>query len=670
MCSALIFIICHCSKAPVEEVKPVILKSGTTQVSIGWLSREPYRGSVFYKPAGTEVRFLTARESPGKSSQHEVTITGLKPGTRYSYRVGQEGKPYQFQTQPALNKPFTFMMLAGDVPGKILKTVQSEIFDFLIFLDSVKNPGRFAGIRAAAPVFDPAGPVKWRYYDGQQPGEGRSLTWKLDWAGLRLLFIDDPGKMADLLAAPFPHTFGIITHTGAAETFKSPAKVDNETLRGDGFHKCLITFNQNNPANPASFVFILGWQEKAVKVDGIQYIGIPAAGAEGTAGSGKAIRVDVDLENIRAVFLDEDKEIVLRMPPLKGRRTCLECRRLADKGAYRESIKAYKEFIENNAGHYQVDDAYFAIAEIYDEKLFLFNEALTWYQRLIDEYPAGSLTPLARQRRHFLNQYPGDELNLLRRFEQIRKIEYSRKRDSQEEQEKLLAEVAAMIKDYPGSKLAPVMQFWLANRLRQFSTDKAIAAYRVLKEKYPGSDEAKEAGIEIGATYYNAGLYKEALKAYRQALLELPGSAKTINSQIKRTQRNIRRDVLAVIFLILAAVLIAGVILLKPLGLDFTGIGRYILVFIILFILLSFAAWLIHEQFPSTGKWVLFALLFSLNAALSSLLSANFAAKTAASRSRALRITIGSLMGIIFFAAGFYLIIYYINVHFLVLFKL
>jgi len=269
-----------------------------------------------------------------------------------------------------------------------------------------------------------------------------------------------------------------------------------------------------------------------------------------------------------------------------------------------------------------------------------------------------------------LTQYSGHELKLLRRFEQIRKVEFSRKKDQKEELAKLLEEVETTIKENPVSILAPVMQHWVANRYRQFSMEKALRAYRILKEKYPGSVEAKEAAIEIGETYYNAGLYKEALTAYQKALRELPGSAKTINSQIKRTKRNVRRDELAILFWALLLLLTAVVILIKPLGLDFSRISRYILVFIILFILLSFAAWLIHEQFPSTAKWVLFALLFSFSAVLSSLLSTNFAAKVVGGRSKALRLFIGSLMGLVFFAAGFYQTVYYINDHFLVLFKL
>lgn len=671
ICSALFLVGFHCSKAPVEEVKPVILKTGISQVTIGWLSQEPYRGSVFYRLTGVRGKPSAAMEIPGETRRHEVTLTGLKPGILYTYWIGETGKQFQFRTQPPVNQPFTFMMVVGDLTGEVSKRVQTEVFDFLVSLTPVKDTARYDAFRASVPVFDPAGIVPLAGEAADEPEtKPPDLTWKLDWGALRLVFIDNLDELGGLLDTPAPYTFGIMTYPGIVAAYRPSGKVDEESLRADDLHAALLNHNKENPTRPAGFVFVMGTKDDVLEVDGIRYVGIPAAAAGGSAAISKAIRVDVDIENIGAVFLDSREEIILRMPPLKGRRTCLECRRLAAKGAYRVGIKAYEEFIETNTGHYQIDDAYFAIAEIYDEKLFLFDEALQWYKRLIDEYPSGSLTPLARQRTKYLTQYTGQELKVLRRFEQIRKIEFARLKDQPEELVKLLEEVETAVKENPGSKLAPVMQHWAANRYRQFSLDKALAVYRDLREKYPGSAEAKEAAIGIGETYYNAGLYKEAIAAYREALDELPESAKTINSQISRTKRNLRRDELAIVFWGVLILLALIIILLKPRGLNFSRICGYIQVFVILLVLFSFAAWLIHEQFPSTGKWVLFAALFSLNAVISSLLSANFAAKAAGKLGRGARIIIGSVMGLILFIAGFYQVIYYVNVHFLVLFKL
>jgi hypothetical protein len=414
----------HCSKPPAEEAKPEILNVGTSGVTISWLSREPYKGRVFYKPTGTEAAPSSAAEKFDKTRQHEITITGLKPATHYTYWIGENGKHYRFQTQPPVNTPFSFIMVYGDFSQKVTNLLESEVPGFFISLNRITGASDpFSGVRAYVPVFGLAGAdlVFQKVADDSRPGMvPPSLTWKLDWGGLRLIFIQDLDKLSGLLDTPAPHTFGIITYAGLLDVFTPSQNADLDSIRATKLHPGLLAHNQQYPTSPASFVWVIGSKGGAVEVDGIQYLGVPVE-KEGPAGKGKAIRVDVDVESARAVLLDEQKEIALRKPPIKGKRTCHECRRLADKGAYKESINAYKEFIENNLGHYQIDDAYFAIAEIYDEKLFIFTEAMAWYQRLIKEHPSGTLTALANQRIKYLSQYSDYDFKPLQGFERIRK---------------------------------------------------------------------------------------------------------------------------------------------------------------------------------------------------------------------------------------------------------
>jgi tetratricopeptide (TPR) repeat protein len=662
----------RCAPPPAEEAKPEILNVGTSGVTISWLSREPYKGRVFYRPTGTEAGPSRAAEKVDKTRQHEITITGLKPASHYTYWIGENGKHHRFQTQPPVNTPFSFIMVYGDFSRDLTHLLTSEVPDFFISLNPITGaPDLFSDVRAYVPVFDLAGAdlVYQKTVDDHRPGMvSPGLSWKLDWGGLRLIFIRGLDALPGLLETPAPHTFGIITAAGLLDAFTPPQKADPDSIRAAELHSALLAHNRQNPARPASFVWVTGSKGDAVEVDGIHYLGVPVE-KQGPGGKGKAVRVDIDVESARAVLLDEQKEITLRNPPVKGKRTCHECRRLADKGAYEQSIAAYKEFIEYNRGHYQIDDAYFAIAEIYDEKLFIFTEAMTWYQRLIKEHPSGTLTALAGQRITYLKRYSDYDFKPLQGFDRIRKVDFSRKKDQKEEQLKLLNQVETIIKEYPDCNLAPVMQHWLANRFRQFSIDKALVLYNQLKEKYPNSAESKEVSLEIGETYYNAGLYKEAIISYQKALKELPGKKKTIDARINRSKRNIRREVLAAAAWIIAAVFCLLTLLLRPVGLDFSRIGRGILVFVILGIILLFGAWLIHEQFPSVRQMWLFVGLFAVSAGLSSFLSVNFAQKLAGSR-KVLKTIIGSLTGILFFLTGFYLTIYYVNVHYLTVFKL
>lgn len=646
----------HCSKAPAEEVLPVIQNTGASSVTISWHSREPYVGRIFYKLTGTDAGPSRAVEKFGETREHEIIVTGLKPATHYTYWIGETGKYYRFHTRPPANSPFSFIVAYGEMAKDASRLLDAEVPDFFISLNI--TPGDtdpFAGVRAYVPVFG---------FDGAAfTGE----TGKLDWGGLRLIFLRNIESLGGQLDTPAPHTFGIMTGEGQPDVPVLFPKADPALLRDTKLHKTLRAHNRQDPTRPASFVWIIGSKGAPAEVDGIRYLGLPPA-KDTPSGKGNAIRVDVDVESARAVLLGDGTEITLRNPPIQGKRTCHECRRLADKGAYEESIKAYKEFIENNAGHYQIDDAYFAIAEIYDEKLFLFPDAMAWYQRLLTEYPTGTLAALAGQRVRYLSQYADFDFKPLQGFDRIRKVDFSRKEGRADEQLELLSRVEALIDEYPGCNLAPVMQHWLANRYRQFSIDKALAAFNTLKEKYPASSEAEEVSLEIGETYYNAGLNEEALTAYQIALAKLPAHKKTIEARIKRSKRNIRRVVLAGAAWIALGVLLVLTILLKPIGLDFSRIGFGFRVFIILGIFLLFWSWLIHEQFSSPLDMWLFVILFAAHAGLSSFLSVNFAQKIPLSR--ALKIITGSLVGIEFFLTGFYLIIYYVTVHYLTVFKL
>lgn len=233
---------------------------------------------------------------------------------------------------------------------------------------------------------------------------------------------------------------------------------------------------------------------------------------------------------------------------------------------------------------------------------------------------------------------------------------------------KLLEDVEALGREYPTCRLAPVMQLWLANRYRQFSVDKAVAALRQLRQQFPDSAEAGDVSFEIGATYYQAGRYSEAIAALEQALEDSPHKKKVIEGQIARSYRNIRRDIIAGSCWVLLAILLVLAMVAKPFGFQTAGKGKLILTFLVLTAVFAFAGYLIHEQFDSFEKMLLFAFWFALNAGIAAWVSSATAAKFF--DGVFWRCVVGSLLGLLFFSAGFYLIVYYLNVHYLVLVKL
>ena len=381
------------------------------------------------------------------------------------------------------------------------------------------------------------------------------------------------------------------------------------------------------------------------------------------------MRIDIDVESARAVFVDENKEIALKQPPLKQKRTCEECRRLADKGAYEESVKAYLEFIETHKDSFQIDDAYFAIAEIYDSKLFEFKKALDWYRRLIAEYPAGTFTSLANQRIRYISDYSDYEYKPLGGFERIKAIEYARKKEQPQERDKIFGNVKALISQYPDSNLAPVMQHWLANQYRLYDPDKAVSEYMLLKQKFPANAESREVEIEIGETYYEAGRYKEAMNSYKKALKELPGMSDVIQTQIERSDRNLRRDKIAYLCWAIVAIIGTAAFLKKPR----IPMSRALWAFCAMFILgliVSFAAWLVHEQFNSVREMILLICSFSLITCLSGMVAIKFAGTAKADTNLTVSAIGGALAAIVFFLAAIVLVVYYIYVHYLIIVNL
>lgn len=359
--------------------------------------------------------------------------------------------------------------------------------------------------------------------------------------------------------------------------------------------------------------------------------------------------------------------VFAEQPVLKQKRTCEQCRQLADKGAYEESIKAYKEFIENNHDSFQIDDAYFAIADIYDTKLFDYENALLWYDLLKRNYSQSTLVSLADQRIKYLTSYADYNFKPLSLFERIRSIEYAQKKEIPQERDNILKFVNGLVKEYPDSNIAPVMQHWLANQYRLFAPGKAVDAYMTLRKNYGTHSEAKETMIEIGETYYDAGEYRESVSAFEQAIKENPEMEKTIQSQILRAKRNILREDIAHFSVVICIGIFAAAFLLKPHCISFDNIIKSFSVFILFGILLYIFGWKIKSEFNTFNQLILFVVCLAASIGLSALISLTMAQKV---KNNILGALLGTSIGLLFLTAGIYITIYYVYVHFLIVFKL
>ncbi len=680
-----------------RSISAELTSVGKFNATVAWQSDNTTKGKVSYRRAGVDEKPMTASDEVSGSQYHQVVLKGLKPNTRYGYSIAGTPDRFQFQTQPLTSTPFSFLILDASDSGAIENRVAGELPDFILVLESAGvSIAGIDGIRPSLPVFNMNGPDSPFLRAVKETHEKKPL-WRLDWGGLRCVFINDyPSafpRLNDQIGSYAHHTIGVFL---TPESLKHPdmaALTDpsGASVSATDLHKLLVAHNADQPQNPVAFVGIIdagGKRVASFDTDGILYFSLAPSG------QGKSMRLDVEPESVRAFFLDQSREIVLKSPPHKKKITCEECRRLADKGAYEASIQAYKDFIAANKAHYQIEDAMFAIAKINDEKLFEFQEALQWYERLIDQFPESTLSAIARQRIAYLVSHDDYGFDPLKQFERIKKVEFSRKKDDPTHLIRLLEAARALVAKYPDSALAPDMQHWLAYQYRAVDTQKAVDAYNHLKKVYPDSPNAREVMLEIGDTYYRAGQYRTAAGIFREARAQLPELTDTIDAKIERSLRNQSRVVLQ--WVCLAVVFLGAVLLFFCRRVvDGKGLRKGVALFVATAMLFFLGAYFIREQFNSMQEMILITIFFSASAALSAAAGTIFSRRIETikdggvsndaltdmprdvpSKSNPGLSTIafarlaGSLGAVALFTALCYLSIYHIHIHYLIIFKL
>ena len=639
-----------------------VIRVERRQATIAWTTVEAFQGEVFYRMAAGTNTAVSVKESLSKAFHHQVELTNLKPGTRYTYWIDKPDKRYQFQTRPEANTPFSFILGAKGDPETILAMVMNEIPDFFMDLCSVHEQGidPFHLVRPYVPIFDHFGP-KPKFQDGDK--RPRPDLWCLDWGELHLWVSNAP----DFALRSLPEfnkagLQGLILPRGMVGLDAGTALVPQFPL-----HDALVRHNRQQTSRPVVFLLVKSAQTWHKTMDDITYVGLPM-GTERMPG----VRIDVGRYQADAVLLDSHQKIELKAPPLEGRISCDDCRKLADQGAYDAAIKAYKIFIQNHdAGHFQIDDAYFATARLYDEKLFDYPSAIQWYQALIQKEPNSSLTPLARQRVKFLQHRSDFDYEPLARFEKIKTTRPTGIDSTKETIVQHLEQARSIVDKYTTAVVAPAVLHWLGMAYRDIDTDRSVAAFERLSKNYPHSEEAATSALDIGDTYYDAGIYDPAIQAYENALArhtEMPGMSQAIEAKIQRSKRNIRRKTFGMATLALVSLIPLFILLMPPKGIYFGAVRRAVWAFPLIFGVNFLGAWVIYEQFMSTVQMVELAFGLSLAAvwggAAGGVLTAKI--KKPGAGAGILRFMAGLTAGLVVFISASYLAVYIVYEHYLI----
>jgi hypothetical protein len=655
---------------------PEILDIQKNQAVVVWTTDKAVQGRVTYRPASGNSDPSIAVENITRSFRHEVIITNLNPASRYTYWIENPDNRYQFQTQPETTTPFSFLAVYRSEAEQIMQWVMTEYPDYILDLTPVKTPDNpvFDAVRPFLPIYGRYGvdsPYLSQQMDSKRHEQIQPKDWILDWGGLRLIMLNASSDISAFTESFQGHTLGIWLGSGLIDFQERDFSAD--VFRETDIHSALFDYNRSHPQKPVHFILLSGNDRREFLLDGIQYISLPVSDPSTSV----ALRLDIDISLATAVDLKDRKEIALKNAKLKERITCAECRRLADRGTYEAALAAYQTFIRNNQGHFQIDDAYFAIAEIYDEKLFDLRKAESWYRQLSESYPLSPLTPLAKQRLKYIKAYADFDYVPIENFERIKKLEFARKSKSSMDRGRILKKVAALIERYPDSALAPAMQNWLAAQLRRDNPAKAVSAYLMLKKTYANSLEAREANFNIADLFYQNGQFRKARDAYRLAIADFPQQRGAISDQVNRCNRNIRRIWLAWIAGGVLAASFFVVLRLRSFRPDVKTIYRGILTLAVLVPVNLLAAWTIHEQFTSYGEMLWLTGALSSAAVLagwfSALLLQGAPAKNPASimsslRSGRLLTAVG--LGLLVQIAASYLALFFVNVHYLIIIDL
>ena len=85
---------------------------------------------------------------------------------------------------------------------------------------------------------------------------------------------------------------------------------------------------------------------------------------------------------------------------------------------------------------------------------------------------------------------------------------------------------------------------------------------------------AATSALDIGDTYYDAGIYDPAIQAYEKALVRhtgMPGMSQAIETKIQRSKRNIRRNTFGRATLAVVCLIPLFIVLMPPKGIYFWG---------------------------------------------------------------------------------------------------
>jgi len=463
----------HVTDVRLKEVGPFTAK-------LTWATEQPVAMRVVYGEGELFDRELV-EEQP--TTDHLIKLTGLKPSTRYRYRLEPGGETASFRSAPGKDGAFDLVVLSTEAAAcradaRALKTLPDVVV--------LAGPCDGEPARHAEAMLTLTLPEK--------------QTISLRYGRWRLLLAADSEAVVQVLA------------------------------EGEGgSERSIVVLGKLPEIIPAELA-------NAVVTDGRQAL---YAGREVSWPEAQVGWLEVDAFEVAAVFDVEkqhQRQVIVEAPP-ETKKTCLYCDRLMESGRYEESLTWYRNFIQENQDRYAIEDAYYAIARILDEKLFAYERAITAYRDFVERYPRSRRVTLARHRLDYLQTYSDGDFAPLRSFEQ------AKAKMVRDNPLPTVAQVEALVEQYADAAIVEEALFWLGHLLETEDTRRAKKHYRALRQRFPDGENAVLAAIALGDIEYRAKHYHRAIVAYGEALQVAPETYHiSINEKLRKSQRNVWRE--------------------------------------------------------------------------------------------------------------------------------
>ncbi len=233
-----------------------------------------------------------------------------------------------------------------------------------------------------------------------------------------------------------------------------------------------------------------------------------------------------------------------------------EAQTLYLKNQYRESVRVFLRVVDRSPGSEMAESALLRVGEIFMLNLHDQQNALEYFDQIINEYPNGQKALQARE--HMAHIYENNQHNYDEAVNQYRRIlETGRDKEPEkhimaigrnyylkEDYRQAVTEYRRVVDTYPKSKYVPEAEYEIANCF--FVANKcedAIKQYQTVLDKYPDTPRKYDIMLSIGVCLEDKEDYSQALKVYRDIEDKYENKAlikKRIESTLGRMQKKHR----------------------------------------------------------------------------------------------------------------------------------